>query len=120
MPKKCPPDCVSKKKYDDLLVENRALKEKIKALEMGKLPVKKINSSDPIDSGSAGFETVNDSPISPFSDEFESADTYVSRSPVFSPVGAKKKRGKKSEKKKSEKKKKGRRGKGKTVKRIKG
>ena len=118
MPKKCPPDCVSKKKYDDLLVENRALKEKIKALEMGKLPVKKINSSDPIDSGSAGFETVNDSPISPTSSEFVSASSYGS--PVFSPVGAKKKRGKKSEKKKSEKKKKGRRGKGKTVKRIKG
>lgn len=111
MPKKCDgKHCVSKKKYDDLLVENRALKEKIKALEMGKLPVKKINSSDPIDSGSSGFDTPN-SP-QPTSSDFESADPY--RSPVFSPVGAKRKR------KKSEKKKKGRRGKGKTVKRMKG
>lgn len=113
MPRRCPNNCVSKKKYNDLLVENRSLKEKIKALEMGKLPVQKINSSTP-DSGSAGFETVNDSPITPFSDEFESADTYVGRSPVFSPVAAKsKKRGKKSKKK-------GKRVKGKTVKRMKG
>ena len=84
MPKKCPNHCVSKKRYDDLLVENRALKEKIKALEMGKLPVKKINSSSPIDSGSAGFDTPN-SP-QPTSSDFESADLYVERSPVFSPV----------------------------------
>jgi hypothetical protein len=114
MPKKCDgKHCVSKKKYDDLLVENRALKGKIKALEMGKLPVKKINSSDSIDSGSSGFDTPN-SP-QPTSSDFESADPY--RSPVFSPVAAKKKRGKKSNKKG----KRGRgRGRGKTVKRVKG
>ena len=116
MPKKCDgKQCVSKKKYDDLLVENKALKDKIKALEMGKLPVKKINSSDPIDSGSSGFETAS-SYLSPTSGDFESADPY--RSPVFSPMGAKsKKRGKKKSNKK-----KGRRGRGrgKTVKRVKG
>lgn len=114
----CKKGCVTKKRYDDLLVENRALKEKIKALEMGKLPVNKVNSSDPIDSGSSGFETAKSS-LSPTSDDFDSADAYVERSPVFSPVGAKsKKRGKKKNAKKS----KGRRGrgKGKTVKRIKG
>ena len=112
MPKKCSKHCVSKKRYEDLLVENRALKEKIKALEMGKLPVKKINSSSPIDSDSAEFNTPN-SP-QPTSSDFESADGYLS--PVFSPAGAKsKKRAKKSDKKKKSKGKRGR-----TVKRMKG
>ena len=109
MPKKCDKrNCVSKKRYDDLLVENKALREKIKALEMGKLPVRKFQSSDPIDSGSSGFDTPNSQ--EPDSD-FESVV-----SPVFSPMAAKSK--KKSGKKKKSKGKS--RSRGKTVKRVKG
>ena len=104
MPKKCPDHCVSKKRYNDLLVENRALKDKIKALEMGKLPVKKINSSDPIDSGSAGFDTAS-SYLSPTSSDFVSPLRYRSRAETRR--GGKKKKSKKGRK-------------GKTVKRMKG
>ena len=59
MSKKCSSvHCVSKKKYNDLLVENRALKEKITALEMGKLPVQKFSNSDSY--SSSDFESAED------------------------------------------------------------
>tara|TARA_B110000977_G_C10994693_1_gene461400 strand:- start:107 stop:412 length:306 start_codon:yes stop_codon:yes gene_type:complete len=59
MPKKCDSTyCVSKKKYDNLLVEHRALKEKIAALEMGKLPVQKFSSSEEYDS--SDFDSIED------------------------------------------------------------
>jgi len=52
MSKRCDSkNCVSKKKYNDLLVENKALKEKITALEMGKLPVQYMSDSDSYSSG---------------------------------------------------------------------
>ncbi len=102
---KCKNGCVTKKRYDDLMVENRALKAKIKELERGPLSVMKLNSSDPIDSGSAGFNTPN-SP-SPASDEYDSAPRYIPRRATRR--GGKKKG---SKKKKS--------GKGKRTKRVRG
>tara|TARA_X000000950_G_C13751338_1_gene592788 strand:+ start:62 stop:364 length:303 start_codon:yes stop_codon:yes gene_type:complete len=98
---KCPRNCVSKKKYDKLLVENIVLKQKIKQLESGKI---KFENSD--SSGSSGFDTANDSPITPFSDEFVSPIRYRSRNEKARGGNKKSKKSKKS--------------KGKTVKRMRG
>ena len=49
---------MSKTKYNNMLIEIKALKEKIEALEMGKLPVQKFSSSDSYSSGD--FESIED------------------------------------------------------------
>ena len=71
----CPKNCVSKKRYDDLLVHVKALEEKIAALEGPKPKVQKINDSDPdsdiFDSDTEGFESA---------DEYESSSVRATRS----------------------------------------
>lgn len=84
----CPKHCVSKKRYDDLLVHVKALEEKIAALEGPKPKVQKMEDSDELDSDL--FDTD--------SEGFESADEYISSSAraTRSKRGGKKKKAKKS------------------------